>query len=56
MILYLFYNSDLLEDVGKMETKVGYVNDVNFFAEGPTFDEAYAKLSDMVTRDGGGQD
>ena len=54
MILYLFYNSDLLEDVGKMETKVGYVNDVNFFAEGPTFDEAYTKLSDMVTHDGGG--
>ena len=25
MILYLFYNADLLEDVGKMETKVGYV-------------------------------
>ena len=34
MILYLFYNSDLLEDVGKLETKVGYVDDVNFFAEG----------------------
>ena len=56
MILYLFYNADLLENVGKMETKVGYVDDINFFAEGPTFDEAYAKLSDMVTRDRGGQD
>ena len=56
MILYLFYNADLLEDMGKMETKVGYVDDVNFFAEGRTFDAAYAKLSDMMTREGGGQD
>ena len=56
MILYLFYNADLLEDVGKMETKVGYVDDVNFFAKGRTFDAAYAKLSDMMTREGGGQD
>ena len=56
MILYLFYNADLLEDVGKMETKVGYVDDVNFYAEGHTFDAAYAKLSDMMTQEGGGQD
>ena len=56
MILYLFYNADLLEDVGKMETKVGYVDDVNFYAEGRTFDAAYTKLSDMMTREGGGQD
>ena len=55
MILYLFYNADLLEDVGKMETKVGYVDDVNFFAEGHTFNTAYVKLSDMMTREGGGQ-
>ena len=56
MILYLFYNADLLEDMGKMEMKVGYMDDVNFFAEGRTFDAAYAKLSDMMTQDGGGQD
>ena len=56
MSLYLFYNSDLLEDVGKLEMKVGYIDDVNFFAEGPTFDVAYVKLSNMVTCDGGGQD
>ena len=53
---YLFYNADLLEDVGKMDMKVGYVDDVNFYAEGRTFDAAYAKLSDMMTREGGGQD
>ena len=56
MILYLFYNADLLEDMGKMEMKVGYVDDVNFFAEGHTFNAAYAKLSDMMTWEGGGQD
>ena len=56
MILYLFYNADLLEDMGKMETKVGYVDAVNFFAEGRTFNAVYAKLSDMMTQEGGGQD
>ena len=56
MILYLFYNADLLADMGKMETKVGYVDDVNFFAEGPTFDATYATLNDMMTRKGGGQE
>ena len=54
MILYLFYNADLLEDMGKMETKVGYVDAVNFFAEGRTFNAAYVKLSDMMTWEGGG--
>jgi len=56
MILYLFYNSYLLEDIGKMETKVGYIDDVNFYAEGCTFDAAYVKLSDMMTLEGGSQD
>ena len=56
MILYLFYNADLLGDMGKMEMKVRYVDDVNFFAEGHTFNAAYAKLSNMMTQEGGGQD
>ena len=56
MILYLFYNADLLMDVGKMEMKVGYVDNVNFFAEGPTFDAAYATLNNMITCEGGGQE
>ena len=56
MILYLFYNSDLLTDVERMEMKVGYIDDVNFFVEGPTFNEAYSKLSNMMMRDGGGLD
>ena len=56
MILYLFYNSDLLLDAEKGEAKVGYVDNVNFFAEAPTFNEAYAKLNNMMMCDGGGQD
>ena len=56
MILYLFYNLDLLTDVGRTEMKVGYMDNVNFFAEGPTFDDAYAALGDMMMCDGGGLD
>ncbi len=55
MILYLFYNADLLEDVKKKEIKIAYVDDVNFFAEGANFEEVYERLNDMMTRDGGGQ-
>ena len=36
--------------------KVGYVDDVNFFAEGPTFNNAYAVLGNMMMCDGGGLD
>ena len=56
MILYLFYNADLLADVEKGEMKGGHVDDVNFFTEGPTVDAAYATLNDMMTCDGGGQE
>ena len=56
MILYLFYNSDLLTDVRRMEMKVGYMDDIIFFTEGPTFDDAYAALGHMMTHDGGGLD
>ena len=56
MVLYLFYNADLLMDMGKMETKVGYVDNVNFFVEGPTFEAAYAMLNNMMTCEGGSQE
>ena len=56
MLLYLFYNSDLLTDIGRTEMKVGYMDDVNFFAEGPTLDDAYAALGDMMMHNGGGLD
>ena len=54
MILYLFYNADLIDDVKKGELKITYVDDVNFYAEGADFEEAYAKLCDMMSREGGG--
>ena len=56
MLLYLFYNADLLGDIKKMEAKIVYVDDANFFAEGPDFKTAYEKLHDMMTQEGGGQD
>src|SRR6266481_8294669 len=56
MVLYLFYNADLLTTPHKKELKIGYVDDVNFLAEGDDFDEAYARLSDMMLHEGGGFD
>ena len=56
MILYLFYNADLIDDVKKGELKIVYVDDVNFYAEGANFEEAYAKLCDMMSKEGGGQE
>src|SRR6266481_2738115 len=56
MVLYLFYNADLLTTPHKKELKIGYVDDVNFLAEGDDFDEAYARLSDMMLCEGGGFD
>jgi len=55
MILYLFYNANLLTDVKRQEMKIGYVDDVNFYAEGMDFEEAYEPLSDMMKRANGGQ-
>ena len=55
MILYLFYNADLLSDANKKETKVVYVDDANYYAEGANFNKAYVKLCDMMTWEGGGQ-
>ena len=56
MILYLFYNADLLENAGKSEVKVGYVDDINFYVEGNMFEDAYARIWDMMTRANGGKD
>ena len=55
MILYLFYNTNLLTDVKRQEMKIGYVDDMNFYAEGVDFKEAYEQLSDMMTWANGGQ-
>src|SRR6266481_6081208 len=56
MILYLFYNADLLEDARKLEVKVTYVDDINFYAEGNTFEDAYTRIQDMMARANGRQD
>src|SRR6266481_6523585 len=56
MVLYLFYNVDLLTTSHKKELKIGYVNDVNFLVEGDDFDKAYARLSNMMLCEGGGFD
>jgi len=52
MILYLFYNADLIDGARKGELKIAYVDDVNYYAEGANFEEAYATLNDMMLRDG----
>ena len=56
MILYLFYNADLIDNAKKGEAKIAYVDDANCYAEGSSFEEAYDKLHDMMSREGGGQD
>ena len=56
MILYLFYNADLIADIKKDEAKIAYVDDANFYTEAHTFHEAYNKLHNMMVREGGGQD
>src|SRR6266481_1312505 len=55
MILYLFYNTNLLTDVKRQEMKIGYVDNVNFYVEGSDFEEAYERLGDMMTWANGGQ-
>ena len=56
MILYLFYNADLIDNTKKGEAKIAYVDDANYYVEGSSFKEAYDKLRDMMSREGGGQD
>jgi len=56
MLLYLFYNTDLLADPKKEEAKLAYVDDANFYAEGDDFQEVYDCLWDMMCREWGGQD
>src|SRR6266481_8319014 len=50
MVLYLFYNVDLLMTSHKKELKIAYVDNVSFFAEGDDFNEAYERLNDMMSR------
>jgi hypothetical protein len=57
MIIYLFYNADLLRVArGPNEMAVGYVDDTAFLAEGSSFLETHAILKRMMNRSGGAFD
>lgn len=54
MIIYLFYNADLLEiPVGK-EGAVAFVDDASLIAEADSFEETHQILHNMMTRTTGG--
>jgi len=54
MLLYLFYNSDMIE-VPK-EMGLGYMDDMVLVAMSTTFDKAHLKLLDMMTCQKGGNE
>ena len=57
MILYLFYNAQMLEVAdGEGEAALGFVDDLALIAIADTFEEAHAKLKRMMERRGGGCD
>ena len=57
MILYLFYNADLLEvATGKGQAAVAYVDDANLYAEGDTYKEAYRSIREMLLKEGGAKE
>ena len=57
MILYQFYNADLLDiPAEKGESAIAYVDDTLLLATAATFQEAHVKLVSMMTRTGGVDD
>ena len=56
MLLYLFYNADLIMAPKKEEAMIAYVDDTSYYAEGVDFGEVYDKLRDMMNRAQGGYD
>ena len=55
MILYIIYNSDLIEvPRGKNELALAFVDDTIFLATGKTFTDTHSTLSDMLSHDEGG--
>ena len=50
MLLYLFYNAELIAVPKKEEAMIVYVDDASFYAEGTNFTEAYDRLHDMMNR------
>jgi hypothetical protein len=54
MLLYLFYNADLLDiPESRDEAALGYVDDTMFYAEGDDFGDTNTILIDMMNRPGG---
>lgn len=57
MILYLFYNADLLEiPSGQDEDAFAYVDDITLIAVADSFKDAHKKLKDMMKRAGGAEE
>ena len=55
MILYLFYNADMLDIAhGRHELCLGYVDDMALIASADTFKNAHRMLGNMMSRPGGG--
>jgi hypothetical protein len=56
MILYIFYNADLLEitDTNNKEDAIGYVDDIAMIATGSDFNETTGKLRRLMIRTDGG--
>jgi Reverse transcriptase (RNA-dependent DNA polymerase) len=57
MILYLFYNADLLDvPTRKGQTAVAFVDDANLYAEGDTYEEVYQSLQEMLMKFNGAKE
>lgn len=54
MIIYLFYNADLIDIAHGEETAVAFVDDAALYVEGTDFEETHKKLEIMMTRPRGG--
>ena len=56
MLLYILYNADMLDipDNPLVEDAIGYVDDIALIATGTDFEETTQRLTDMMTREGGG--
>ena len=51
MIMYLFYNVDLIEvATAKGQLAVAFMDDASLYMEGDTYDKAYASLKEMLLK------
>ena len=57
MIMYLFYNVDLVEvATAKGQLAVAFVDDASLYMEGDTYDKAYSSLKEMLLKPGGAKE